>query len=240
MLLDADGAPALEKSTPVFSAEARSFWTSGKDSPDGSEVSLGGVAQGLRDYVGSNRVNLTCTGRCSHMGPLKAGNSSLLPSYFGAADKEQMTQIINWSQQGHGDVIHSQPALIDYGESFGLYAFYGSNEGMFHGVKVGSVEKSQLISAKDGEEQWAFTAPEHFAKLGQLYVAEQANANVDKAYFFDGPVTSYLQYNSQQSIGNDPIGEQSKAVIFITARRGGRPICFKTAADIEWCYRYQS
>ena len=59
-------------------------------------------------------------------------------------------------------------------------------------------------------------------KLGQLYVAEQANANVDKAYFFDGPVTSYLQYNSQQSIGNDPIGEQSKAVIFITARRGGR------------------
>ncbi len=222
MLLDADGAPALEKSTPVFSAEARSFWTSGKDSPDGSEVSLGGVAQGLRDYVGSNRVNLTCTGRCSHMEPLKADNPSLLPSYFGAADKEQMTQIINWSQQGHGDVIHSQPALIDYGESFGLYAFYGSNEGMFHGVKVGSVEKSQLISAKDGEEQWAFTAPEHFAKLGQLYVAEQANANVDKAYFFDGPVTSYLQYNSQQSIGNDPIGEQSKAVIFITARRGGR------------------
>ena len=222
ILLDGDAAPALEENAPVFSSRARSFWTSGKDSPDGSVVSLGGVAQGLRDYVGSNRVNLTCTGRCNHMEPMLASNPNIQPAYFGAADTEQMAEIIAWSQKGHGDVIHSQPALIDYGQTLGLYAFYGSNDGMFHGVKVGPLEKSELISAKDGEEQWAFTAPEHFAKLGQLYSAAQAGAIGQKIYFFDGPVTSYLQYNSQQSIGNDPIGEQSRAVIFISARRGGR------------------
>ena len=222
ILLDGDAAPALDKNAPVFSSRARSFWTSGKDSPDGSVVSLGGVAQGLRDYVGSNRVNLTCIGRCNHMEPMTASNPNLQPAYFGAADTEQMAEIITWSQQGHGDVIHSKPALIDYGETLGLYAFYGSNDGMFHGVKVGPLEKSELISAKDGEEQWAFTAPQHFAKLGQLYNAEQAGATADKAYFFDGPVTTYLQYNSQQSIGDDPSGEQSMAVIFLSARRGGR------------------
>ena len=222
ILLDGDAAPALDKNAPVFSSRARSFWTSGKDSPDGPVVSLGGVAQGLRNYVGSNRVNLTCTGRCNHMESMTASNPNLRPTYFGATDTEQMAEIIAWSQQGHGDVIHSQPALIDYGETLGLYAFYGSNDGMFHGVKVGPLEKSELISAKDGEEQWAFTAPEHFATLGQLYSADLADATTDKAYFFDGPVTSYLQYNSQHSIGNDPIGEQSRAVIFISARRGGR------------------
>lgn len=222
ILLDGDAAPALDKNAPVFSSRARSFWTSGKDSPDGPVVSLGGVAQGLRNYVGSNRVNLTCTGRCNHMESMTASNPNLRPTYFGATDTEQMAEIIAWSQQGHGDVIHSQPALIDYGETLGLYAFYGSNDGMFHGVKVGPLEKSELISAKDGEEQWAFTAPEHFATLGQLYSADLADATADKAYFFDGPVTSYLQYNSQHSIGNDPIGEQSRAVIFISARRGGR------------------
>ncbi|MGX4677547.1 pilus assembly protein [SAR92 clade bacterium H246] len=222
ILLDGDAAPALDKNAPVFSSSARSFWTSGKDSPDGPVVSLGGVAQGLRNYVGSNRVNLTCTGRCNHMESMTASNPNLRPTYFGATDTEQMAEIIAWSQQGHGDVIHSQPALIDYGETLGLYAFYGSNDGMFHGVKVGPLEKSELISAKDGEEQWAFTAPEHFATLGQLYSADLADATADKAYFFDGPVTSYLQYNSQHSIGNDPIGEQSRAVIFISARRGGR------------------
>ena len=41
ILLDGDAAPALEENAPVFSSRARSFWTSGKDSPDGAVVSLG-------------------------------------------------------------------------------------------------------------------------------------------------------------------------------------------------------
>ena len=237
VLLDAEGRPVVDSASGLVNSQARSFWTSGNNSPDGAAVSLGGVAQGLRDYLGKSRVNLTCTGSCNVLEPFAASNTNLLPGDFGAQDAAQMHSIINWAsdigvQPFHGDVIHSRPEAINYGGSLGTYVFYGSNDGMFHGVKGGLIEKSAVLSSKDGEEAWAFTAPEHFQQLGGLFDRQAAystdkrsdNTFANKPYFFDGSVTSYLRYNSNHQIGNDSAGESSQAIIYLTARRGGNLI----------------
>lgn len=234
ILLDAEGRPVVDPASGLVNSQARSFWTSGNNSPDGAAISLGGVAQGLRDYVGKNRVNLTCTGPCNVLEPFAASNTNLLPENFGAQDTAKMHSIINWvsdidAQRFHGDVIHSRPVAINYGGRLGTYVFYGSNGGMFHGVKGGLVEKSTVISSKDGEEVWTFIAPEQFQQLRELFDRQTAYSSDDrsespftnKPYFFDGQVTSYLRYNSNHQIGNDSAGESSQAIIYLTARRGG-------------------
>ena len=223
ILLDADKKPAMDKDGVFFTSSSRSFWTSDGDNPDGGSVALGGVAQSLRQHVADNRVNLTCTGACTSFEPLAASNPNLSPADFAVNSDEALVQLLAWIKQGHGDVVHSQPALIDYGEQKGLYAFYGSNDGMFHAVKVGTVEKTVQADAKDGEEQWAFTAPQHFRRLGQLYHAHLNQKSDKKFYFFDGPVASYVDTDKQ--------GELRSAIIIVTARRGGRLVLAMDVTD---------
>lgn len=255
ILADGDGNPAEDAGTGFIETDARSFWTassnyweniptlsvqrgnitaSPSDSPDGKEVERGGVAQGLRQYVGVGRTVYTCTGSCSSLENFASGNSNLNPAAFDAADSTEMNKIINWSRgidledadnddpadttdirpNVHGDVIHSQPVVINYGGNTGPYVFYGSNDGMFHAVKGGLVEKSDNSSSDDGEEAWAFTAPEQFKQLKVLYENNTLSGSfANKPYFFDGAVGSYVVYDSDSEV--------SKAIIYLTARRGG-------------------
>lgn len=255
ILIDGDGKPAEDTGTGFIETDARSFWTassnyweniptlsvqrgnitaSPSDNPDGKEVERGGVAQGLRQYVGTGRTVYTCTGSCSSLENFATGNSNLNPAAFDAADSTEMNKIINWSKgidledadnddpadttdirpNVHGDVIHSQPVVINYGGNTGPYVFYGSNDGMFHAVKGGLVEKTDNSSSDDGEEAWAFTAPEQFKQLKVLYENNTLSGSFDnKPYFFDGAVGSYVVYNSDSEV--------SKAIIYLTARRGG-------------------
>ena len=253
ILVDADGVKAEDTSTGFIEAEARSFWTatstyweniptlsvprgevktSVSDNPDGKEVERGGVAQGLRQYVGTTRTVYTCTGSCTTLGDFSTSNSNLNFADFDAADNLEKNDIINWAKgidlenadgdgdttdirpNVHGDVIHSQPSVINYGGNIGPYVFYGSNDGMFHAVKGGLIEKTAVSGSSDGEEAWAFTAPEHFKQLKVLYDnATLVSSFDDKPYFFDGAVGSYIVYDSNSEI--------SKAIIYLTARRGG-------------------
>ena len=255
ILVDADGVAAEDAGTGFIETLARSFWTasstywtnvptlsvsrgsetsSASDDPDGKEVERGGVAQGLREYVGTGRTVYTCTGTCSSLENFTTSNNNLNFVDFAAADTAEMNNIINWSKgidlenadgdddddttdirpNIHGDVIHSQPVVINYGGSTGPYVFYGSNDGMFHGVKGGIVEKTEDSSSEDGEEVWAFTAPEHFPQLKVLYDNTTLSGGFDnKPYFFDGSVGSYVVYDSDDEV--------SSATIYLTARRGG-------------------
>ena len=252
ILVDAEGTAAEDTDTGFIETLARSFWTadstywtnipslssdsgeasSPSDNPDGKEVERGGVAQGLREYVGTGRMVYTCTGGCSSLEDFNTSNNNLNFADFAAADATEMDNIINWSKgidlenvdddgditdirpNVHGDVIHSQPVVINYGGTTGPYVFYGSNDGMFHGVKGGIIEKTADSSSNDGEEVWAFTAPEHFPQLKVLYDNTTLTGGFDnKPYFFDGSVGSYVVYDS-----ND---EVSSAIIYLTARRGG-------------------
>jgi len=258
ILVDGDGTAAEDTASGFINSYARSFWTassnywaniptlsiprgqvteSASDNPDGKEVERGGVAQGLREYVGSSRQVYTCTGSCNSLENFVKTNSNLNFSDFNAVDSIEMKKIIDWSKgidlenadhdnpadftdvrpNVHGDVIHSQPVVINYGGTTGPYVFYGSNDGMFHAVKGGVVEKSTNPNSKDGEEVWAFTAPDHFKKLKVLYDnATMTGSFANKPYFFDGAVGSYVAYNANREV--------TTAIIYLTARRGGRLI----------------
>ncbi len=120
----------------------------------------------------------------------------------------------------HGDVLHSRPVVLNYSSSSSssnVYVFYGGNDGVFRAIKGGQ-------AATDGKEQWAFIPTEFFTKLARLYnnspqvLYPSTSSGITptptkRDYFFDGPVTSYIKRNSS--------GVVTKAVLFITVRRGG-------------------
>ena len=51
----------------------------------------------------------------------------------------------------HGDVIHSRPLPVNYGDRYKVRVFYGANDGALHSV-----------DAETGVERWSFIAPEFF------------------------------------------------------------------------------
>ncbi|QYF92864.1 hypothetical protein KY495_19430 [Massilia sp. PAMC28688] len=120
----------------------------------------------------------------------------------------------------HGDVIHSRPLPVNYGEASssrpasqaGVTVFYGANDGALHAV-----------DAATGVERWSFVAPEFFPRLSRLYnnlplvsyageTAAQALVSTRKDYFFDGSVGLYQNEDSSQ------------VQIYPSMRRGGRSI----------------
>jgi len=116
----------------------------------------------------------------------------------------------------HGDVLHSRPLIINYGGTTGIYAFYGANDGMLRAVKVGQGET-------DGAEAWSFVAPEHYSKLGRLYLNSPqikfpgtSDTTVPtptrRDYFFDGNLGVYQS------------ADLATTHIFVSMRRGGRGI----------------
>lgn len=116
----------------------------------------------------------------------------------------------------HGDVLHSRPLIINYGDPTGIYAFYGANDGMLRAVKVGQADA-------DGVEAWSFVAPEHYAKLGRLYLNAPlikfpgtldtiVPTPTKRDYFFDGNLGAYQS------------ADLATTHIFAAMRRGGRGI----------------
>jgi len=123
----------------------------------------------------------------------------------------------------HGGVVHSQPAVVDFGGTIGTIAFYGADDGVFHAVDGGQTDT-------EGIELWGFIAPEIYSKFYRLRdngldsdadgtfaplisfpgVTSTAPAPIPKDYFFDG------------SIG---VHQKSGTVwIYPSMRRGGRAI----------------
>ncbi|MFW2422247.1 MAG: pilus assembly protein [Porticoccaceae bacterium] len=201
------------------------------ESPDGREVERGGVAQALREFQPTRR-QLTCNSSCNGLVPLDT--TAVSQQQLNLSDTTQRDQLLEWlSGQDtedlhnrssrrpylHGDVVHSQPVAINYGDK-GIYLFYGANDGLFRAVRGGSDEG---VGSDNGWEVWSFVAPEQFDALGKLYAnnaAVDAQGFAPKAFFFDGGVGRYVEYAADEN------GQQQlvKAYIYLTARRGGRYI----------------
>ncbi|SHL72952.1 PilC/PilY family type IV pilus protein [Rhodanobacter sp. OK091] len=133
----------------------------------------------------------------------------------------------------HGDVLHSRPAVVNYGGSVGIVAFYGSNDGFFRAVNgnqdatfttvtpapAGAINITNTTSyVRPGSELWSFIAPQFFSKLKDLHdntpQLTLGAASSKKDYFFDGTTTVY------QNLRTTP----ATTYIYVTARRGGRLI----------------
>lgn len=141
----------------------------------------------------------------------------------------------------HGDVLHSRPAVINYGGTTGVVVFYGANDGVFRAVNgnqpnnpadttkpKGSCTLSSTCNiggVGPGGELWGFVPSEFYSKLQRQYLntpgLKMAPTQVaplqPKDYFFDGSTSVYQS--------------GSKAYIYLTARRGGRLIYALDVSD---------
>jgi type IV pilus assembly protein PilY1 len=122
----------------------------------------------------------------------------------------------------HADVLHSRPAVVNYGGSTGVVVFYGTNDGVFHAINGN--QKQGIGGVRPGGELWGFVAPEFLGKLSRLYTNSPeiqlsttppgiTPAPTPRDYFFDGSTTVLQDLR-------DPA--HPRIVIYLTARRGAR------------------
>ncbi len=134
----------------------------------------------------------------------------------------------------HGDVLHSRPAVVNYGGSIGIVVFYGSNDGLFRAVNgnkdataPGVITMSPIAPAttgrlvRPGGELWSFIAPDFFGKFQRLrnntpgLTLDYPATSSGKDYFFDGTTTVYQDLR---------VAASPKTYLYLTTRRGGRLI----------------
>jgi type IV pilus assembly protein PilY1 len=215
------------------------YWS---DLPDGDAVDKGAAAQKLRGTTGrstapfyntttnyASRSLRTCNGSsntsCTTLTSFDTSNAAVTASLSTNLinwvrgqdiDDEQQDGVVNEVRPSvHGDVVHSQPAVIDYGGATGVVAFYGDNGGVFR-----AVAGAQTSSA--GNELWGFIAPETFSRLSRLrdnsplvkMPGVSDAAATAKDYFFDGSIGVFQRVVS----GTNTVW------IYPTMRRGGRAI----------------
>jgi len=163
----------------------------------------------------------------------------------GSANSAARNDLINWvrgqdnaqdeNQNGlasdvrasiHGDVLHSQPAVINYNRRTSdsanvdndVYVFYGANDGVFHAVKGGTGSSSG--DPAPGTEVWGFVPEEFFGKLNRMRNnSPSISPSFKRPYFADGPVGTY----TKDGDGNGQLSGAADAVnIYVAMHRGGR------------------
>ncbi|VTU25123.1 hypothetical protein [Variovorax sp. PBL-E5] len=233
----------------------------------GDTVSVGGtVAANESAYVGSFKVvGVSSTGFTYNIQTSPGSASSCTDTTAGMTASAQGVSrdaLINWVRGSdnvgdepspgggitvrpsvHGDVLHSRPAVVNYGGSTGVVVFYGANDGMFRAVNGNQPPTANGAPAPmgfctvssdcaiggvaPGGELWSFVPTEFYSKLQRLYnnspVVKMPSTPTgivptpqSKDYFFDGSPSVYQN--------------GSNAYIFLAARRGG-PVLY--ALDVS-------
>ena len=216
------------------------------DKADGDVVEKGGAAQRLRTKYGTSQANrsvytcLSCASGTSLGGSsatrFETSNTSITAAKLGVSDSDR-DKLIGWvrgqdnagDELGpggdvnvrpsiHGDVLHSRPAVINFGGTTGVVVFYGANDGMLHALD------GNRTGSTPGDELWSFVPEEMFGKLKRLRnndpevrLSTTVSATATpRDYFIDGPIGVY------QRIAAD--GSTSRAILFVGMRRGGRQL----------------
>lgn len=237
---------------------------SASDNPDGEVVEKGGVAQRLRDSYATAQTArriYTCRDCAANtnlstntMARFNNGNTAITLADLAATSAAERTALLNWlngtdnvsgAERGpggtttvrpsiHGDVLHSRPAVINYGGSTGVVVFYGGNDGMLRAINGNSPSTNDATTPANapaiggvipGDELWSFVAQEHYGTLRRLRdnspeirlsttVLSTVNPQTPRNYFFDGAVGIYQKINA--------MGVTERAIIYPTMRRGGQ------------------
>ena len=232
--------------TPVVTVTVTTTLGHGMTGTNLLDISGGDSASAL--YTGSN-ISTTVTGTNTFTYPITTN-----PPCLDAAGTKQAavggatkTQLINWvrgadnigDEQGpgvngitvrpsiHGDVLHSRPAVVNYGGSIGVVVFYGSNDGTFraiNGNQTASITAGS-VTVPPGGELWGFIPTEFYKTLLRQYLNSPVvklnststailPAPQPKDYYFDGGIGVYQDIDSA--------GVITRTIIYPTARRGGR------------------
>ena len=221
------------------------------DSPDGEVVEKGGAAQRIRTIYSTaqtTRKVYTCVGCAANTSlsgtttQFVSSNSAITTTSLGVLTATDRSDLIDWVRgtdnvfldefgpggtttirpSVHGDVLHSRPAVVNYGGSTGVVVFYGTNDGGLRAVNGSQTD------AAGGNELWSFVPQEHFGKLARLRsnspeirlsttvigTPVSALTPTPRDYFVDGSIGVY-----QKVLAN---GTVDKVYIYVTMRRGGR------------------
>jgi type IV pilus assembly protein PilY1 len=126
----------------------------------------------------------------------------------------------------HGDVVHSRPVAINYGDfaSPEVVVFYSGNDGVLRAINGN--RSSTIGSVPAGRELWSFVPPEFFKQIKRIRENDTqykffGNDDVDakpKPYGLDGSITSYI--------------DDDNTWLYVTARRGGRVLYAFDVTDI--------
>jgi type IV pilus assembly protein PilY1 len=132
---------------------------------------------------------------------------------------------INVRPSIHGDVLHSRPAVVNYGGTTGVVVFYGSNDGTFRAINGNQTNPTGSTLTAPGSELWGFIPSEFYGKLKRLHdnspllklpstPAGIIPTPMTKDYFADGSAGVYQLINAD--------GSTHTAYLYLTMRRGGR------------------
>jgi type IV pilus assembly protein PilY1 len=134
------------------------------------------------------------------------------PANAGCSDADSGTACSAWRAWPHGDVLHSNPAILPYEKDVDgvaatadplLYMFYMSNDGLLHAVETAT-----------GVEKWAFMPEENIGRLAAM----RENAVGEHLIAGDGSPKIY----AKDVDGDGRIAAGDKAYVVFGMRRGGR------------------
>jgi Tfp pilus tip-associated adhesin PilY1 len=127
----------------------------------------------------------------------------------------------------HGDVLHSRPAVVNYGSGTGVVVYYGANDGHFraiNGNQTAVMSNGAGGSVRPGGELWSFVAKDFLDQFPRLFRDDPAIRFPDtpasstaerRKYFFDG-TTTFFQDDRATS------ATSGHKYLYLSSRRGGR------------------
>jgi type IV pilus assembly protein PilY1 len=170
----------------------------------------------------AERDNLINFARGENYVSVVASGTSPVHAGLQAGDNEQNLGTGKYRASVHGDVMHSRPVAINYGNDTtpSVVVYYGANDGMLHAINGN--QTGNIGSVEPGDEIWSFMPPEFYSKILRLYlnteqISFRGSTNTSataKDYGMDGPFTAF----------SGTIGGTAKKYIYATMRRGGRAI----------------
>jgi type IV pilus assembly protein PilY1 len=116
-----------------------------------------------------------------------------------------------------GDVLHSQPLVVQYVNSGGQaisMVFFGSNDGMLHAVLDSidpDIEDPDDAITHYGTEAWAFISPDHLPRLKDIVEGS------GHQYFVDSSPQVYIKDVN----GNGILEENDRVILVCGQRKGG-------------------
>jgi type IV pilus assembly protein PilY1 len=138
----------------------------------------------------------------------------------------------------HGDVLHSRPAVVNYGRNTAdddIYIFYGTNDGGLRAVKGGlSAVTGDNHPNGDpvlpGDERWTFVPKELFGKFDRLRTrTPEISSDHPRDYFVDGAVSAFTRDLNNDGTLSAAAGD--KVYMYFTMRRGGDSIYALDVSD---------
>jgi type IV pilus assembly protein PilY1 len=215
--LDVVGKDGLPATWPngAMRDDAEYYWSTKK----WADISAAnGIANGSRQiytYLDGNRklsadgTNLFSTDN-TDLTPAVLGNpthtTAEIINYIRGADvfdEDANGNITENREVITGDVLHSQPLVIQYGhsdDSATSMVFFGSNDGMLHAVLDAvdpDINDPNDVVSHYGTESWAFISPEHLPRLKDIVEGS------GHQYFMDASPQAFIRDVNENGIMED-------------------------------------